>query len=131
MMPMRGSRHEGGPDRLTDAGEELQHVAWCAGLPQQVAHHLRDTGVLSAGFTMTVLPVTIAAAVMPVQMASGKFHGLMTTATPRGWCQTSSSSPMKRPSRARLEDADRLAGVVLAEVDRLADVGIGLAPDLA
>ena len=42
-------------------------------------------GVCSAGFTTAVLPVTSAAAVMPVQIASGKFHGLMTAATPRGW----------------------------------------------
>jgi hypothetical protein len=31
-----------------------------------------------------VLPVTIAAAVMPVMIASGKFQGAMTTVTPRG-----------------------------------------------
>ena len=43
------------------------------------------TGVGSAGFTITVLPATRAAVVMPVRMASGKFHGAMTTATPRGW----------------------------------------------
>ena len=38
----------------------------------------------SAGFMMTVLPVTRAAVVMPQRMASGKFHGAMTTVTPRG-----------------------------------------------
>jgi len=37
----------------------------------------------SAGFMIAVLPVTRAAAVMPVKIASGKFHGAMTTATPR------------------------------------------------
>ena len=42
-------------------------------------------GVCSAGFTTTVLPVTSAATVMPQQIASGKFHGAITTATPRAW----------------------------------------------
>ena len=42
------------------------------------------TGDCSAGFITTVLPVTSAAAVMPVRIASGKFHGAMTAATPRG-----------------------------------------------
>ncbi len=58
-------------------------------------------GVCSAGFTMVVLPVTRAATVMPQQMASGKFHGEITTATPRGWYHCSSSSPMNRPRRWR------------------------------
>ena len=31
----------------------------------------------------------------------GEFHGLMTTATPRGSCTASSSSPMNRPSLDR------------------------------
>jgi hypothetical protein len=64
-------------------------------------------GVCSAGLTMTVLPVTSAATVMPQQIASGKFHGLMTTATPRGWYHCSSSSPMKRPRRCALEHRHR------------------------
>ena len=38
----------------------------------------------SAGFMTAVLPVTTAAAVMPHKIASGKFHGAMTTDTPRG-----------------------------------------------
>ena len=42
------------------------------------------TGVAPAGFMMTVLPVTRAAVVMPLRMASGKFHGAITAATPRG-----------------------------------------------
>ena len=37
----------------------------------------------SAGFIKTVLPTTAAAAVIPVKIASGKFHGAITTATPR------------------------------------------------
>jgi hypothetical protein len=36
------------------------------------------------GFTMTVLPVTIAAVAIPAMIASGKFHGGMTMPTPSG-----------------------------------------------
>ena len=36
------------------------------------------------GLRMTVLPVTMAAAVMPAMMARGKFQGGMTAQTPRG-----------------------------------------------
>jgi len=42
------------------------------------------TPLCSAGFITTVLPVTTAATVIPVRIASGKFQGAMTTATPRG-----------------------------------------------
>ena len=42
------------------------------------------TADCSAGFMMTVLPVTSAAETMPVRIAIGKFHGAMTSATPRG-----------------------------------------------
>ena len=43
-----------------------------------------QTADCSAGFMMTVLPVTSAAETMPVRMAIGKFQGAMTSATPRG-----------------------------------------------
>ena len=42
------------------------------------------TGDCSAGFISAQLPVTRAAAVMPVRIASGKFHGAMMAAMPRG-----------------------------------------------
>ncbi len=41
------------------------------------------SGVCSAGFARTALPAASAAATWPVKMASGKFHGLMQTNTPR------------------------------------------------
>ena len=41
-------------------------------------------GVCSAGLKTTALPVTSAAATMPGGIASGKFHGAITTPTPRG-----------------------------------------------
>ena len=41
-------------------------------------------GASLEGLRMTVLPVTMAAAVMPAMMAKGKFHGGMTAPTPSG-----------------------------------------------
>ena len=88
------------------------------------------TGDCSAGFITTVLPVASAAVVMPVRIASGKFHGAMTAATPRGRYSVRFSSPGTCTFRPAFHRDGRL-GVVFAKVDRLADVGIGLAPRLA
>ncbi len=55
-------------------------------------------GVCSAGLASTVLPVTSAAATCPAKMASGKFHGLMQTQTPRA---------VRRSSLALTRDAMR------------------------
>ena len=64
-------------------------------------------------------------------MASGKFHGAMTTATPRGR-QSKCGCPRRGASTLRpLGEPLRLLGVVVAEVDGLAHVGVGLAPGLA
>ena len=41
------------------------------------------SGVCSAGLATTVLPAASAPAIWPVKIASGKFHGLMQTKTPR------------------------------------------------
>ena len=41
-------------------------------------------GDCSAGFTTTVFPATSAADVIPVVIASGKFHGAITATTPSG-----------------------------------------------
>ena len=43
-----------------------------------------DQGVEVAGLKTTVFPVTRAALVIPVAMASGKFQGAITAATPLG-----------------------------------------------
>ncbi len=43
-----------------------------------------QTAACSAGFMITVLPVTSAAVVMPQRIAIGKFQGAITSATPRG-----------------------------------------------
>ena len=77
-----------------------------------------------------MLPATSAATVMPQGMASGKFQGGMTTATPRGMC-SHGVGLAGDVAAARLGQADHLPGVELAEVDCLGDVGVGLAPWLA
>ena len=41
------------------------------------------SGVGRAGLAMTVLPAISAAVTCPAKIASGKFHGLMQTNTPR------------------------------------------------
>ena len=54
-------------------------------------------GERSEGLNNTVLPVTKAAETIPVGMANEKFHGEMTTATPRGshsrWFNSPGSCP--------------------------------------
>ena len=42
------------------------------------------SGVCGAGLARTGLPATSAAAIWPVKMASGKFHGEMQAKGPRG-----------------------------------------------
>ena len=70
--------------RFRRPGKEVQHIFGTPASRESRRAGAAMPGVCSAGLTMTVLPVTRAATVMPVQMASGKFQGLITTATPRG-----------------------------------------------
>ena len=51
-------------------------------------------GVCSAGLATTALPVLSAAATCPTKIASGKFHGLMHTHTPRPRSRNSLVSPV-------------------------------------
>ena len=53
-------------------------------------------GASDEGFKTTVFPVTNEAAVIPAMMASGKFHGGMTTPTPSGMYSRRLSSPSIR-----------------------------------
>ena len=56
-----------------------------AGLVQQRARPAAAiSGVCSAGLASTGLPAASAAAIWPVKIASGKFHGLMQTTGPSG-----------------------------------------------
>ena len=45
-------------------------------------------GVVSAGLASTALPAARAAAIWPVKIASGKFHGEMQVKMPRGPCSS-------------------------------------------
>jgi len=52
------------------------------------------SGVCSAGLATTALPAASAAAIWPVKIASGKFHGEMQAKTPRPWRAISLRSPV-------------------------------------
>ena len=52
------------------------------------------SGVAGAGFATTALPATSAAVICPVKIASGKFHGLMQTNTPRPCSECVLRSPV-------------------------------------
>ena len=64
-------------------------------------------GVCSAGLAATALPAASAAATWPAKIASGKFHGLMQTNTPRpcrrsGCSRRSGRAASARPGASRL-----------------------------
>ncbi len=46
------------------------------------------SGVSVAGFTTQVQPAASAGATLRASIAAGKFHGVIITATPIGWCWT-------------------------------------------
>ncbi len=50
-------------------------------------------GVFEAGLSTTVLPAATGPIVIPTRIASGKFHGGITTPAPMGWSQDSFVSP--------------------------------------
>ena len=65
-------------------------------------------GVCSAGFAATLLPATSAATTWPVKIASGKFHGLMQTKTPRPPLRSVLRSPVGPGSSMLGEPGQRL-----------------------
>ena len=48
------------------------------------ANSSADSGVVSAGFSTTVLPAASAGAIFHASISSGKFHGITWPATPSG-----------------------------------------------
>jgi hypothetical protein len=50
--------------------------------------------VVSAGLAITEFPAMSAAVTWPMKIASGKFHGLIATNTPRPWRLSSFVSPV-------------------------------------
>ena len=55
-------------------------------------------GVRLAGFQMTALPKASAGAIFQLAVATGKFHGEITTTTPTGSRRTSTSMPARTES---------------------------------
>lgn len=51
---------------------------------QMSAKNSAESGVVSAGFRTTVLPVASAGAIFQASISSGKFHGMTWPATPSG-----------------------------------------------
>ena len=80
----RGSRTSTSPITRPEPGRKR---STSAGTPacQKISHIARATPrVCVEGLTMAVLPTASDAVVMPQQIESGKFHGLMIAVTPRG-----------------------------------------------
>ena len=90
------------------------------------------SGVCSAGLASTALPAASAAAIWPVKIASGKFHGLMQANTPRpcsaSWL-VSPTGPVSVSGPRELALGQH--GVVAAEVGRLAHLGDAVGQRLA
>ena len=83
-----------------------------------------DSGVCSAGLTTMVQPAARAGASLRAIMASGKFHGVIATATPTGWrstwrCLPGSGDGITRPYGAATllrEPVEPLGGVAHLEL---------------
>ena len=88
-------------------------------------------GASTLGFSTTVLPVTMAAAVMPAMMAKGKFHGGMTAPHAERDVAQAVAFARQLDRRGCGVQLERLTRVELHEVDALAHVGVGLSPILA
>jgi hypothetical protein len=71
-------------DRAARAGHEVQTPAGTPTSRISCTNCQAIAGASLDGFKTTVLPVTIAAVGHPGQIASGKFHGGITTPTPSG-----------------------------------------------
>lgn len=65
------------------ARQQREQVGVEAGAVEQPDRLGGDEGVCRRGFASTALPAASAAAIWPVKIASGKFHGLMHTKVPR------------------------------------------------
>ena len=83
-------------------------------------------GVCSAGLASTALPAASAAAIWPVKIASGKFHGAMqangAAAAAASACCVSPVGPGSATGPMNRRRASRR--VVAQEIDRLAHVGL-------
>ena len=88
-------------------------------------------GVSLEGLMTTVLPVTSAATVMPARIASGKFHGGITTPDAQRQIDHFIALAGHLHHGLRAGQAQHLARVVFAEIDGFGDFGFGFGPGLA
>ena len=80
---MRGSAVSGAPTDGPSPGKSWITSSGTPASRSSATARAAISGVCSAGLAMTALPVTSAAAIWPVKIASGKFHGEMQTIAPR------------------------------------------------
>ena len=85
------------------------------------------SGVCPAGLATAALPEASAAAICPVKIASGKFHGADAGKNPRPCSDSSFRSPVGPGiDHAALEVGAGLRGIVAQEVNCLAQIGNGI-----
>ena len=88
------------------------------------------SGVCSAGLASTALPAASAAAICPVKIASGKFHGEMQANTPRPCRVSALRSPVGPCSRRGPANWRRACAAVVAQkstASRTSAMGVGRA----
>ena len=91
----RGSLRQRRADVAPSPGRNCSDRFRHAGFVQQLHREVRRSRlVCSAGLAITLLPAASAAATWPMKIASGKFHGLMHTNTPRPCSCSSFDSPV-------------------------------------
>ena len=79
-------------DRLAGPGSSCSTARGTPACQRRRTISAAISGVCSAGLASTGLPATSAAAIWPVKIASGKFHGLMQTTGPSGTCVATAKS---------------------------------------
>ena len=67
------------------AGDDVDDARRQLGLAQTSQKSSAVSGVVSAGFSTTVLPAASAGAIFHASISSGKFHGMICPATPSGF----------------------------------------------
>jgi hypothetical protein len=70
--------------RLAGAGDDVHHPGGSSASRQISASSIAVSGVVSAGFSTTVLPHASAGAIFHAAISSGKFHGMICPQTPIG-----------------------------------------------
>ena len=125
---VRATSPKGGPSAGVSCSTAAGTPASCSSRVMACAM----SGVAGAGFATTALPATSAAVICPVKIASGKFHGLMQTNTPRPWSESVLRSPVGPGKlQRRAEGLAAARGVVAAEIHRFAQLRHGIRQRLA